>query len=262
MKNKSAKNIVRSYKIKCAIVAFLYVLALGACVALMSKNALVSIAAIVVLGSSIKAPFDKLVETEIESVIYEELDPEKYNEILSLGLMKKSTRHKVLGAMAIGDHQRILDLVAESDKTTMHPVEKCNNLYRRGFVYFERGEFDKLPGVVYDFERLKRDNPKISHIFANYTVFDKFDAFADEDYEYVVGVCDIDLKENNEKKQNHKLTRINVSFYRAVSLYKMSKFDEAIAGFEDIIAYAPKMYKAKLSRDYIDMIKKEKKLSE
>ena len=262
MKNKSAKNIVRSYKIKCAIVAFAYVVAFTACIVLMSKNVLVAIAAIVVLAASVKAPFDKLMETDIESVMYDELDPEKYNEILSLGVIKKSVHHKILGAMAVGDHQRILDLAAESDKTTMHPVEKCNNLYRRGFVYFERGEFDKLPRVVYEFEKLKRDNPKMAHIFANFTVFDKFDAFADEDYEYVVGVCDIDLKENSDKKQNHKLTRINVSFYRAVSLYKMSKFDEAIAGFEDIIAYAPKMYKAKLSREYIDMIKKEKQLSE
>ena len=49
-----------------------------------------------------------------------------------------------------------------------------------------------------------------------------------------------------------------MSFYRAVSLYKLGKLDEARAGFEDIIKYAPKMYKAKLSKDFIELIDKEK----
>ena len=91
----------------------------------------------------------------------------------------------------------------------------------------------------------------------NFSVFDKFDAFADDDFEYVIDVCDIDLKEISPKKQNYKLTKINVSFYRAVSLYKLGRFEEARSGFEELIAYAPKMYKAKLAKDFIDLIDKK-----
>ena len=132
----------------------------------------------------------------------------------------------------------------------------CNNLYREGYVYFERGEYEKLLSVFQKYERLKKENPKYVPLLNNFSVFEKFDAFADEDFEYVVDVCDIDLNEINPQKQNHKLTKINVGFYRAVSLYKLGKMDEAKKGFEDIIAFAPKMYKAKLSKNFIELIDK------
>ena len=261
MKNKSPKQIVLLFKIKCVLIVLLYALALAVCVFVMSKNALVAIAAIVVLAASVRAPFDKLIEKDIESIIHEELDPQKYNEVLSLGLLKKSNRHQVLGAMCVGDHERLLALVKENDTPRSHPVEKCNNIYRRGYVHFEKGEFDALRGIVREFEKLKKDNARIAQVFSNFTVFDKYDAFADEDYEYVVDVCDIDLKDAKAAidKPNQKLTIINVSFYRAVSLYKLGRLDEAKQGFEELIAFAPKMYKAKLSKDYLDLIEKEMK---
>ena len=258
MKNKTAKQIVNAYRIKFALIVLLYVIALGALIYLMSINFLVAILGVIVLGVSVRAPFEKLREKEIESIIYEELDPEKYGEVLALGVLKKSARHQTLLQMSIGAHDDILKYVKESDKKTFHPIDRCNNLYREGYVYFERGEYDKLPGVVQRYEKLKAANPKVAYVLNNFTVFDKFDAFADDDYEYVVDVCDIDIAENNSKKQNHKLTYINVSFYRAVSLYKLGKFEEARAGFENIINYAPKMHKAKLSKDFIELIDKEK----
>jgi tetratricopeptide (TPR) repeat protein len=254
MNNKTAKQIVTGYRIKCVLVALLYAVALALLVLLMARNMFFGIVLVVLLGVSIKAPFDKLREKCLESVIYEDLDPEKFNEILALGVLKKSIRHKVLYLMAVGDHDEILRLIKESEPKTSHPVDKCNNLYREGYVYFERGEYDKLATIYKKYEKLKVDNPKFITILNNFSVFEKYDAFADDDFEYVVDVCNIDLKEINPKKQNHKLTRINVSFYRAVSLYKMGKLDEAKKGFEDIIEFAPKMYKAKLSKEFIQLI--------
>lgn len=260
MKNKTAKQIYRDFKIKCILIGALYAAALALILFwVMTINTFLGIAATVVLAVSVKAPFDKLVEKDLESIIYEDLDPDKFNELLALGAFKRSTRHKVLGAMCAGDYDKTLELTEASESKTMDPIEKCNNLYRRGAIYFERGEFEKLPEIVKGFNRLKKESsPKISYVFNNYTVFDKFDAFADDDFEYVIDVCDIDLKEINPKKQNHNMTRINVSFYRAVSLYKLERFEEAKKGFEDIIAFAPKMHKAKLSQNYIKLIDKEK----
>lgn len=258
MKNKTAKQIVNAYRAKCVLIALGYLLALGVLILVMSKNALVGIAGIVVLGVSLRAPFEKIRETDLESVIYEDLDPDKFGEIVEMTRLKKSDRHTTLLYMSKGRHEDILKYIEEKDAKAFHPVDKCNNLYREGYVYFERGEYEKLRKVVQKYERLKKENPKIAYVLENFTVFDKFDAFADDDFEYVVDVCDIDLNENNSKKQNHKLTRINVGFYRAVSLYKLGKLDEARAGFEDIIAFAPKMYKTKLSKEFIDLIDKEK----
>ena len=257
MKNKTAKQIVSSYKTKFVLIALLYVVALGILIFVINNNLLIGIIGIVLLALSVRIPFEKLRESEIESVIYEELDPDKFAEILELGILKKSERHRLLLYMAQGRHDEILAQVDAIKEKTYHPVDKCNNLYRKGYVYFERGEYEKLPSIVKDYEKLKKDNPKIQYVLNNFTVFDKFDAFADDDFEYVVGVCDIDLKENNPKKQNHKLTRINVSFYRAVSLYKLGQFDQARQGFEDIIEFAPKMYKAQLSKNFIELIDKE-----
>ena len=253
---KTAKQIVSEYKMKCALVIALYIVALAVLIWLMGTSIFVSIAGIVALVMSIRMTYDKLLEKNIESVIQDKLDPETYNEILALGIAKKSMHLQVLGAMSAGNHERVIELVGEREKKSIHPVERCNDLYRKGFVYFEQGDLEKLRAVVREYEKLKKDNPKFTAIFENFTVFDKYDAFLDEDYEYVVDVCDIDLKElNTGKKENHKVTRINVSFYRAVSLYKMGKIDEARKGFDDIIVFAPKMNKAKLSREYLEMMK-------
>jgi tetratricopeptide (TPR) repeat protein len=253
--NKTAKQLYKEYKIKFALVIALYVIALAILIFVMTKSMFIGILGIVVLAASIKMPFFKL-EEELEAVIYEELDPEKFNELLDLGAFKGSNRHKVLGAVAAGEHDKALKLIKEYNPKRENPVETCNNIYHKGYVYFEKGEFDKLPEVIREYNRLKAKFPQLASVFNNYTVFDKFDAFADEDYEYVVEVCDIDLKTINPKKQNHKITRINVGFYRAASLYKLGKLDEARKGFEDIIDFAPKMHKAKLAKEYIDLIDK------
>lgn len=257
MKDKTAKQILNSYRMKCALIVLLYILALAGLIALIKVALIVSMLGIIVLASSIRTPFEKLRQKTIESVIYEDLDPEKFGEILASGAFKKVTRYKILHALTSGDHDGVLSLVSELESKTRHPIDIGNNLYRKGYVYFERGEYEKLREIFKKYERLKADNPKFQYALNTFTVFDKFDAFADEDYEYVVDVCDIDLKEIDPKKQNHNLTKINVSFYRAVSLYKLGRLDEARAGFEEIVEFAPKMYKAKLSKDFIDLIEKQ-----
>lgn len=257
MNNKTAKQIVKTYRLYCALIVAAYIAILAVLTLLMSVNVLISMIGIVVLAYSVRIPFEKLRKKTIESVIYEELDPEKFGEILSLGVFKKSTRHKMLYYMSAGKHDEILKLVEANETKTRHPIDKCNNLYRVAYVHFERGEYDKLPTIIKKYTRLKSEHPKFLYVFNNFTVFDKFDAFVDDDFEYVVGVCDIDLLENNIKKQNHNLTKINVSFYRAVSLYKMGKLEDAKKGFEEIIEFAPKMHKAKLSKEFIELIENQ-----
>lgn len=257
MNNKTAKQIVKTYRLYRVLLAIGYIIALAALTLLMSVSMLVSMVGIIVLAYTMRIPFEKLRQKLIESVIYEDLDPEKFGEIMALGVLKKSDRHKMLYYMAAGKHDEIINLVENNEAKTRHPVDKCNNLYRVAYVHFERGEYDKLPVIIKKYTRMKSEYPKFVYIFNNFTVFDKFDAFVDDDFEYVVDVCDIDLKELNEKKQNHKLTRINVSFYRAVALYKMGNVEEAKKGFEEIIEFAPKMYKAKLSKEFVDLLDKQ-----
>ena len=257
MNNKTPKQIVREYKLKFALIIVLYAVVLMLLTFIVATNLFFGLIGVIVLGLSVRVPFEKLREKEIESIIYEDLDPEKYGEVLALGVLKKSVRHKMIYLMATGKHDEILKLVNETEAKTMHAVDKCNNLYRQGYVYFERGEYDKLSALYRKYDKLKAENPKFINVLNNFTVFEKYDAFADDDFEYVVDVCDIDLNEINPKKQNHKLTRINVGFYRAVALYKMGKLDEAKKGFEDIIAFAPKMHKAKLSKEFISLIENQ-----
>lgn len=255
MKNTNAKRIVRNYKIKCVLLAILYAVGVAICIAIIGKNTLLGIACMSVLAASIKMPFDKLLENDIESAIYEDLDPELFGQILAEGVLKKSARHKFLALMYKGDHEGVLSLIAETETKPQGPVDKCQNLYRRGFVEFERGEFEKLAATVTEFQTLKSQNPKIEAIFNNFTVFDKFDAFVDEDYEYVVDVCDLDLRHISKKNQNHNVTKLNVSFYRAVALYKLERFEEAKEAFAGVIEFAPKTHKATLSKEYLAKIK-------
>lgn len=256
MNNKTAKQILNSYRLKIAIVCSIYVALLVALIVVMQYSVLVGMAGIIALGFSVKNPIQKIKERELESVIFEDLNPQKFNELIELGAFKNSKRHKVLCAVSLGEYDRALELINDEKNKAKHPVDICNNIYRQGYIHFEKGEFDKLLTVVKEYNNLKKKHPQFGVALNQFSVFDKFDAFADEDYEYVVDVCDIDLKEINPKNQNHKLTRINVGFYRAVSLYKLGKLDEARKGFEDIINFAPKMQKAKLAKEYIDLINK------
>ena len=98
---------------------------------------------------------------------------------------------------------------------------------------------------------MKAQHPKFAGIFENYSVFDKFEAILDGDYEYIVGICEYDLKHDSKKQQNHRLTILNVSYYRAVAMYKLERFAEAREAFENIIALAPKTYKATLAKSYL-----------
>ena len=256
MKNKTAKQIVNSYRLACVLLALLYIVVLVALILVATYvNFLIAMIAIMLLGSSVRSSFEKLRKKYIESVIYEDLDPEKFGEILTISRFKKSAKHRMLYYLSSGKHDDVLALVEEKEKKTTHPIDKCNNLYRIGYVHFERGEYDKLPEVFKKYEKIKKENPKFQYALNSFSVFDKFDAFADEDYEYVLDVCNIDLSEIDTKKQNHKLTKINVSFYRAVSLYKLERFDEAKEAFEEIIEFAPKMHKAQLSKEFLELIK-------
>lgn len=251
MNNKSAKQITKSYKlIKVGtLIAYAFGIVIGAL--LLKTHALLGICIIVALLMSAKSTFDMIREKTVERVIYEDLDSEKFSEIVKLGAFGKSKHHKMLAAMYSGDHETILSITEENLKKQSNPVELCNNLYKRGFVYFEREDYDSLAKTVNEFKKLKAQHPKFAGIFENYSVFEKYDALIDEDYEYIVEICEYDLKNDSKKQQNHKLTILNVSFYRAVALYKLERFDEARAAFENIIAFAPKTYKATLAKEYL-----------
>ena len=254
MKNKTAKETIKSYKIKFAFLCMIYLALLALGIFIITINTIIGIACVVILASTLRSAFDKLYEKELESVIYDELDPIKFTEMIKLGMFRKSIRHKTLAALGVGDYDRVFELVKESEKKNPSPVEQCNNIYRRGAIYFEQHDMEKLAGTVREFYALKKQHPKLGYVFANFTVFEKFDAMVDEDYEYVIGVCEADIAEISSKVQNHKLTKLNVSFYRAVALYDMGRFDEAKHAFEDIIEYAPKMHKATLAKEYIAKI--------
>lgn len=254
MKNKTAKEIVKGYKIKFALLCALYLLALAACIFVITVNSLVGIMAVIILASTFRGAFEKLHEKELESVLYEELDPIKLSELIELGMFKKSLRFKALAALCTGDYERVFALVEESEKKDLNPIEKCNNIYRKGAIYFEQHDYEKLAEAVKEFNALKRANQKVQYIFNNFTVFEKFDAVVDDDYEYVIAACEADISELNPKVQNHKMTKLNVSFYRAVAFYDTGRYDEAREAFEEIIEFAPKMHKATLAKEYLARI--------
>ena len=70
MKNTNAQKIVKNYRIKCVLIAILYAVGVAICIAIIGKNTLLGIACTVVLAASINAPFDKLLEKDIESVTF------------------------------------------------------------------------------------------------------------------------------------------------------------------------------------------------
>ena len=176
MNNKSAKQISNTYKLFKVGTVLAYAVGLVIGVLILDVQALIGICIIVALLMSIKSTFDFLREKTVERVIYEELDAEKFSEIVALGTFGKSKHHKMLAAMYSGDHETVLSLTDENIKKQLNPVEICNSLYKRGFVYFEQEDFDSLAKIVREFNKLKAQHPKFAGIFENYSVFDKFEA--------------------------------------------------------------------------------------
>lgn len=249
---KNAKQIVKEYRIKRVLLGLLYVALLGGFIYIMVTNMLLGLAGIIILATTLAKSFEKLQKSELESVIYEDLDPVKFNEILALGVIKGNTRLDVLGAISVGDYDKALEIIERNPPKDNDIIQLCNNLYRKGAICFEKRDFAGLAECVKEFERLKEENVKASYVFNNFSVFDKYDAMVDKDFQYVVDVCEEDLRVINPTQQNHKLTMLNVSFYRAVALYEMERFEEAREAFEAIIDFAPKMHKAKLSKEYLE----------
>ncbi|MGM9631568.1 MAG: tol-pal system YbgF family protein [Eubacteriales bacterium] len=255
MKTKNPKEIIRNYRLKFVGLVLLVALALALLIWLMTISTVLGVVLIVILAFNVRKPFEMLKRKDIESVLYEELDPDKFAEVVALGGFGKSKQYAILCAMSRGEHEKVLALADELANKSANPVDKCNRLYRRAYVYFEQQDLKKIGSVLSEFESLKRAYPKFSGIFSNFSVFDKFDAYLDDDFEYVRDVCDVDLSTIKEKNQNHKITRLNVSFYRACALAKLGENEEAKLAFEKIIDYAPKMYKAKLAREWIENLK-------
>ena len=254
MNNKTAKEIVKDYRIKQIGVIVLYVIALAVLIFVISYNMLLGIVGVIALAMSLGRVFDKLGAATLEKVIFDELDPVKFNEILALGMYKKSHKHQTLGAMGVGDYDRVFQIIEDQLKKPVDPVTKCNIIYKKSAIYFEQHDLKNLAKCLGEFNALKKQFPNLALEFNKYTVFDKFDAFLDEDYEYVIGVCDIDLRDDNPKQQNHKLTKLNVSFYRAVALHDMGELEKAQEAFKEIVEFAPKTHKAALARNYLSKI--------
>lgn len=260
MKNiKNAKQIVNAYRIKRACIGVAYAAAISLFIYIGTSNALVGVIGVVALAATIRSAFQKLTEHDIEAVIYRDLNPKLFSEILELGVLARSPRHHILAAMTAGDHDEVRRLIeANKEKSKLNPIEKCNDLYRLGYICLEEEDLEALEAVVRDFKRLKAQNPKFAYAFSSFSVFEKFDAMLDDDHEYVVDACELDLSRLTSKEQNFRLTKINISYYRARSLYKLGRLDEAKQAFEEIIEYAPKMYKAQLSREYLKRIEENK----
>lgn len=254
MKDKTSKQLISNYKLASAGVILLNIIGIIAGFLLLSVNALIGIALIVALLLTAKSTLKSVREKTVESVLYEELDAEKFAEIVNSGVFGKSTHYKILAAMYNGDHNTVLTHTEQEMKNEINPVKLCNSLYKRGYVFFEREDLESLKEVVKEFYKLKKQHEKYGAIFENYSVFEKYDAFLDGDYQFIVEICEYDLKNDSKKTQNHKLTVLNVSYYRAVALFKLEQFDEARKAFANIIEYAPKTYKSKLSQDYINKI--------
>ena len=60
MNNKTAKQIVKSYRLMCALIAAAYVLLLVGLTLLMSVNVMLSMVGIIALAYTMRIPFEKL----------------------------------------------------------------------------------------------------------------------------------------------------------------------------------------------------------
>ncbi len=255
MKN-NAKTIVRKYCFKCLLVLFcaisLFVL----------SNIFVPfpfpLLIHVPIAASAALLLRKIFSQDILSVLYKELNPEKFDAILlESRKFAPKAQYQVDSALCRGDYQTVTNICVAKLKEIRAKRKSIYYLVALARVYFETGNLDKLKVICgkYD-ENLK--NSRRGNKQQQYDVIMQFyKCFLNGDYENCKIICG---ERNKIEKQilGYDLERVNVSFDYAVLLYKTRDLDSATECFNQIVNNAPKMHCARIAEKYLNAIKADK----
>ena len=187
----------------------------------------------------------------VDSVLFDEADANKYREIITGLKMAKNSLDLSDAAYFAGDYQSAVNTFETYAKAEDAPLNvKIHCLIRLMNVYFELRDFEKMREASDKLAQLRQLHPSNPY-FQNYTGFHRL--FSDRDYEACKGICR-EWERSTPAEQTNNFYKSMHCFWYAVTCYENGEKEEARATFEIVLTNTPKLYCAELAKKYIEAI--------
>ena len=188
----------------------------------------------------------------IGSVLFNELDAQTFQEIMNDKHLLPHLGYRIGGALSIGDYQTVVNNVEFKMRNKRCSLrQQLSYLSLLSRVYFELRDFEKLKDLYGKYNTLKDLHSEEAVFQSQNPVWTYYESFLKREYETCKALCKVPL---NMKAWGSKYVKLEIDFYYAVACYENGEMEEAKKAFENIIAFAPKMYLANVSQKYIEGI--------
>ena len=251
MDDYGAKKVIKKYKT--ILISTLIVLAIALIVLMIFSinfNIVVCFITYYIIGRAIKI---KLYNKYINSALTIELNPQKYSAILNEGkICSNHYLETITSAYMLGDYQKTINICTNLFDNQKLKRYKYYYLVYIARCYFLTNDLQSLMEICKKFEEIVSKEKNESKIKEKFRVFELYNNYLNENYnsckEYLIS------QKNNPKFSKDKFSQITFDFSLAIIDYKCGNFESAKQKFNNIIAIAPHINLATISKNYINAI--------
>lgn len=252
-------EIIKRYKKRTSIIvgASLGILLILPSIVLFATWSKAAIWAIVIMGViSIIALGINFVKTnnEIEMILKNELDPQKYYRVVhGANLATKYRTEDIQTAYFLGDYASAIGIINEQLPKTKAKGIIAEYKTILSYCYFETGQLDKLLLLITDLRAYAEEFKKENFFKSLYLALaDYYENFINGNF---VKCCDLaNLLTDDNKKFISNSFRMKITLYKALALFCDNRKNEAKPFFEECYYGCPKLNYSVLSKKYLDLI--------
>lgn len=252
-------ELIKRYKKRTSIIVgvSLGILLILPSIVLFATWSKVAIWTIVIIGiisiSGLAINFIKT-NNEIEMILKDELDPQKYYRVVhGANLVTKYRTEDIQTAYFLGDYASAIGLINEQLPKTKAKGIITEYKLVLSYCYFETGQFDKLLPLITDLRAYAAEFKKKNFFKSLYMeLADYYENFINENFEKC---CDLaNLLTDDNKKFISNSFKMKIALYKALALYCDNRKNEAKPFFEECYYGCPKLNYSVLSKKYLDLI--------
>lgn len=219
-----------------------------------SKAAIWAIVIIGVISIVVLAINFVKTNNEIEMILKDELDPQKYYRVVhGANLATKYRTEDIQTAYFLGDYASAIGLINEQLPKTKAKGIIAEYKLILSYCYFETGQFDKLLPLIQFLREYAAEFKKENFYKSLYLALaDYYENFINGNFEKSCDISDL-LTEENEKFISNSF-KMKIVFYKALALYCDNRKNEAKPFFEECCYGCPKLNYSVLSKKYLDLL--------
>lgn len=191
---------------------------------------------------------------EIESILKNELDPQKYYRVVhGANLVTKYRTEDIQTAYFLGDYSSAIGIINEQLPKTKAKGIIAEYKLILSYCYFETGQSDKLVPLIQFLREYATEFKKENFYKSLYLALaDYYENFINGNFEKCCALSDL-LTEENEKFISNSF-KMKMAFYKALALYCDNRKNEAKPFFEECYYGCPRLNYSVLSKKYLDLI--------